>query len=205
MKHFLITILSLTFCLDLHAQEFLSGEVAFTNHKIMEGKIAIDFKTNTVIIKKEEEYRIFHASIISQITTIAPNEELIIYKTYQHKSPGLLNRWESKIFQIVTFGKISLLKRGIDFATTEDGDGYTIYEWYLHQNGEIKYIRNFKRQVFDPMNDYGEEVLAYMQCSEIVNMRNGDALYEIVSYYNRLSNGHHAGEKWFQVALPDSE
>ena len=205
MKHFLIPILSLTFCLNLYGQEFLSGEVAFTNHKIIEGEIAVDFKTNTVIIKKEDDYRIFHASVISQITTITPNEELIIYKTYRHKSPGLLNRWESKIFQIVTFGKISLLKRGIDFATTEDGDGYTFYDWYLHQNGEIKYIRNFKRQVFYQMDDYGEEILAYMQCSEIENMRNGDALYQIVSYYNRLSNGYHAGEKWFQVSLPVSE
>lgn len=205
MKHFLIPILSLTFCLHVHAQEFLPGEVAFTNHTIMEGEIAVDFKTNTVIIRKEEGHRIFHASVISQIATVAPNDELIIYKMYRHKSPGLLNRWETKIFQVVTFGKIGLLKRGIDFATTKDGDGYTIYDWYLHQNGSIKYIRNIKRQLFDQMDDYGEEILAYMQCSEIENMRNGDALYEIVSYYNRLSNGHHPGEKWFQVSLPESE
>jgi hypothetical protein len=136
---------------------------------------------------------------------LTPEEEFINYKTYKHKSPGKLNHCESKLYQVITFGKIGLLKRGIDFATTEDGDGFTIYDWYLHQNGEIHYIKNFKRQVFDQMYDYGEEILAYMQCSEIENMRNGEALYQIVSYYNRLSNGHHAGEKWFQVSLPDSE
>ncbi len=205
MKHFLITTLSLAFSFNLYAQEFLSGEVAFTNHKIMEGKVAVDFKTNTVIVKQEEDYRIFHASMISQVSTVAPNDELIIYKTYRHKSPGLLNRWESKLFEVVTFGEIGLLKRGIDFATTDDGDGYTIYDWYLQEEGQIKYIRNFKRQLFDRMNNYGEEVLAYMQCSEIQNMRNGDALYQIVSYYNNLCNGHRAGEEWFQVSLPGSE
>jgi hypothetical protein len=205
MKHFLIPFLSLAFCLNLQAQEFLTGEITFTNQRVMEGKIAVDFATNTVIVKAEEDIRIFHASILAQVTTLGPDEELNIYKTYQHKSPGVLNRWESKLFQVVTFGKIGLLKRGIDFATIEDGDGYTIYDWYLHQNGEIRYIKNFKRQVFDQMYDYGEEVLAYMQCSAIDNLNNGEALYEIVSYYNRLSNGHHAGEKWFQVSLPESD
>ena len=105
MKHFLLPILGLFFCHHLYAQEFLAGELTFTNQKVMEGKIAVDFITNTVILASDETYRIFHASVLSQVTTVTPEGKLVIYKTYRHKTPGLLTPWESQLFQVVTFGR----------------------------------------------------------------------------------------------------
>lgn len=204
MKNFLLSSLGLLLSLNIYAQEFLSGEVAFTNQEIAKGKIAVDFNTNTVIIKSGEEHRVYHASIISQVSILSPNGGMMIYKVYQQRDPGLLIQPENRIFQVVTFGKISLLKRGIGFATTEDGDGFTVYDWYLQKDKELELIINFKRQLFDQMNNFGEEMHSYIHCEEIENMKNGDALYEIVSYYNRLSNGQQPTKKSLQVNTPES-
>ncbi len=187
MKHLFTLVTAFVLYYPSFAQQFLPGEVVMTNQKILNGTIAVDYATNTVIVQQEEKKFIYHASVIEQVITINGLRQLTIYKTFDHKSKGLFDRWERKFFEIVTFGKISLVKRGIDFADEEDGDGYTMYDWYLLEQGHLKEIRNFKKDVLPKMAGHLEEMETFINENNLWNLRNGDHIYQLVSYYNRLS------------------
>lgn len=188
MKHFYHLIFLLFLSTAAFAQDFLPGEILMNNDKIITGNVAVDFATNTVVVEKGEKSFIYHASVIEQITTTNVFHEVKVYKTFVHKSRGLFDRWEQKIFEIVTFGKISLLKRGLDFAMIDDGDGYTMYDWYLlEKNNQLTDVHNFKRDVFHKMETHLEEMESFVDQNQLWNLKNGEHIYQLVSYYNRLS------------------
>ncbi|WKN42731.1 hypothetical protein [Tunicatimonas pelagia] len=179
---FLFTITSF-----LHAQAPLPGNLKLNNQSQVDGVVDINSFINSAIVTTLDERQLtYHASMIEEITTIDECDRQRTFRSFDYRSNRFFDRMEKKLFQVVSDGSITLLRRVFEYDIFDADDEYAVEEWYYVENGKVERIRNFRRQVLPLMVDYEEKMQEFRKLNKLRNLNNDLSMYLMVSYYNRL-------------------
>ncbi|MGB3585940.1 MAG: hypothetical protein WBA23_05345 [Tunicatimonas sp.] len=178
----LITITSLSYAQAPHP-----GSLKLTNQNWVDGIVDINSFINSAIVTTDDERQLtYHASMIQEITTVDECDRQRTFRTFDYRSNGFFDRMEKKVFQVVSDGSVTLLRRVFEYDIFDAEDEYTVEEWYYVEEGKVERIRNFRRQVLPLMADYAKEMKEFRRLNKLRNLNNDVSMYLMVSYYNRL-------------------
>lgn len=160
-----------------------TGTVYLQSGEQVSGNISIDFWHDVVVVTNEDDQKIVnHASMIEQVVTVDQCQKARTFRVFPHDK-GL------HLFQLVTHGKIKLLRRIFDYESFGSEEGYTIDRWFvLADNNQVKPVKNFKRQVLPMMNDREEELEQFAEVNNIRKLKRVENMFLLVSYYNSLNH-----------------
>jgi hypothetical protein len=172
------------------AQVPRSGKVYLRNSDVIAGTIDINSFSNAATVTTEDGRQLtYHASMLAAIETTDECDFRRKYYCYDYRSNRFFDRMEKKIFQVVAEGEVTLLRRLFEYDVFDTTDEYTIEEWYyLNDKGEVRRIRNFKRQLYAKMDRYEQAMEEFRQRNEISNLNREENMFLMVSFYNRLHN-----------------
>ncbi|MEM8965005.1 MAG: hypothetical protein AAGE93_01200 [Bacteroidota bacterium] len=190
MRMYTILIGILLFTTNLlQAQAPTQGSVRLTNQTEVSGMVDINSFINSAIVTTDDERQLtYHASMIEEIVTKDDCDRERNYRSFDYRSSSFFDRMEKKVFQVVSNGSITLLRRVFEYDIFDANDEYTIEEWYYIEDGKVERIRNFRRQVLPLMTDYAEEMQSFRKLNKLRNLNDDLSMYLMVSYYNRLQS-----------------
>ena len=190
MRMYTILIGILLFTTNLlQAQAPTEGSVRLTNQTEVSGMVDINSFINSAIVTTDDERQLtYHASMIEEIVTKDDCDRERNYRSFDYRSSSFFDRMEKKVFQVVSDGSITLLRRVFEYDIFDANDEYTIEEWYYIEDGKVERIRNFRRQVLPLMADYAEEMQKFRKLNKLRNLNDDISMYLMVSYYNRLQS-----------------
>ena len=190
MRMYTILIGILLFTTNLlQAQAPTEGSVRLTNQTEVSGMVDINSFINSAIVTTDDERQLtYHASMIEEIVTKDDCDRERNYRSFDYRSSSFFDRMEKKVFQVVSNGSITLLRRVFEYDIFDANDEYTIEEWYYIEDGKVERIRNFRRQVLPLMTDYAEEMQSFRKLNKLRNLNDDLSMFLMVSYYNRLQS-----------------
>mgnify|MGYP001792341591 CR=1 FL=1 len=190
MRMYTILIGILLFTTNLlQAQAPTEGSVRLTNQTEVSGMVDINSFINSAIVTTDDERQLtYHASMIEEIVTKDDCDRERNYRSFDYRSSSFFDRMEKKVFQVVSDGSITLLRRVFEYDIFDANDEYTIEEWYYIEDGKVERIRNFRRQVLPLMADYAEEMQKFRKLNKLRNLNDDLSMFLMVSYYNRLQS-----------------
>jgi hypothetical protein len=159
-----------------------TGTVYLQSGEQVSGTISIDFWHDVVVVTNEEDQKIVnHASMIEQVVTVDQCQKARTFRVFPYDE-GL------HLFQLVTHGKIKLLRRIFDYESFGSEEGYTIDRWFvLAGNNQPEPVKNFKRQVLPLMDDRKEELEQFAEANNIKKLKRVENMFLLVSFYNSLN------------------
>jgi len=189
MNNHILVILLLCYTSLSMAQAPRQGQLLLEDETIS-GIIDINSFSNAAVVTTPSGQKYtYHASMIKSIQTIDECDFLRTYRCYEYRSNSFFDRREKKIFQVISEGEITLLRRIFEYDVFDASDEYTIDEFYvMDANHKIKRIRNFKRQVLPLMGAHAEKISVFCDRNQMRRLNKGINMYLIISYYNRLKS-----------------
>lgn len=187
-KSFYLIILSFLLQWSVYGQAPATGNILLTNGKVVEGIIDINSFINSAIVTVEDGRQLtYHASMIEEINTVDECDNVLTYRSYDYRSNNFFDRLEKKLFQVLSEGNITLLRRTFEYDVFDASDEYEVEEWYYYAGNKIHRIKRFKRQVLPLMEDYEEDMKVFRERNKIKNLNKEANMFLMVSYYNRIS------------------
>lgn len=173
---------------SVYGQAPATGSILLTNGKVVEGMIDINSFINSAIVTLEDGRQLtYHASMIREISTIDECDNVLTYRSYDYRSSSFFDRLEKKLFQVLSDGNITLLRRTFEYDVFDASDEYEIEEWYYYNENKINRIKSFKRQVLPLMADYEADMEVFRKRNKIKNLNKEASMFLMVSYYNSIS------------------
>ncbi|MFP4091178.1 MAG: hypothetical protein ACLFUB_17055 [Cyclobacteriaceae bacterium] len=190
MKRFVLVCTLALSSFALMAQAPQPGKVHLKSNDVIAGVVDINSFGNSASVTTEDGRQLtYHASMISSIETTDECDFKREFRCFDYRSNSFFDRMEKKIFQVVSDGKITLLRRVFEYDVFDTTDEYTIEEWYfINKDGKVKRIRNFKRQLYPLMSSHEEAMNAFRERNQLGNLNREENMFLMVSFYNRLHN-----------------
>lgn len=187
-KSYYLIIFFLLWQWATYGQEATTGKVLLTNGKVIEGTVDINSFINSAIVTLDDGRQLtYHASMIEGIQTVDECNHVQIYRSYDYRSNGFFDRLEKKLFQVLSDGNITLLRRTFEYDVFDANDEYEIEEWYYYTGNKVNRIKSFRRQVIPLMEDYEKDMKVFRQRNKIKNLNKEANMLLMVSYYNQIS------------------
>lgn len=196
MRVISLIIFSFLLQTSLYAQVPSEGKVKLNNQEIIHGIVDINSFINSAVVTTSDGRQLtYHASMISTIETIDECDFSREYRCYDYRSNSFFDRMEKKLFQVISDGEITLLRRIFEYDVFDASDEYTVEEFYfIDEDKEVKRLRSFKRQILPLMESHKEDMDVFRKRNSIHNLNKEVNMYLMITYFNRL-NGHE-GDAW---------
>lgn len=187
----IISLISLSFLLQVSvfAQAPQEGKVILNSQEVISGMVDINAFINSAVVTTSEGKQLtYHASMIAGIETVDECDFSREYRCYDYRSNSFFDRMEKKLFQVVSDGEITLLRRVFEYDVFDASDEYTIEEFYfLDEANNVKRLKSFKRQILPLMDSYQEEMEVFRKRNGLGNLNKEVNMYLMISYFNRLN------------------
>ena len=194
----IISVIFLSFLLHsgLYAQAPHEGKVRLNNQEVIKGVVDINSFINSAIVTTSDGRQLtYHASMIEAIETVDECDFSREYRCYDYRSNSFFDRMEKKLFQVVSDGEITLLRRMFEYDVFDASDEYTIEEFYfVDKDNKVKRLKSFKRQILPLMDSHKEEMEIFRKRNGLHNLNKEVNMYLMITYFNRL-NGNQ-GDAW---------
>ena len=170
------------------AQEPQKGKILLTNQTVIEGVVDVNSFINSAVVATEDGRQLtYHASMIDKIVTVDECDRVRQYQTFDYRSNSFFDRMEKKLFQLVEYGDITLLRRIFEYDVFDEEDEYEVEEWYYTTGEKVRRIKSFRRQVLPLMADHAQEMKTFKKRNQLGNLNREANMFLMVSHYNTLS------------------
>lgn len=196
MRNILLIFLTFLLHSSLFAQSPHEGSVKLNNQEVIQGIVDINSFINSAIVTTPDGRQLtYHASMIAAIETVDECDFNREYRCYDYRSNSFFDRLEKKLFQVISDGEITLLRRVFEYDVFDASDEYTVEEFYfVDEDKKVKRLRNFKRQILPLMDSHKEEMEVFRKRNDLHNLNKEVNMYLMISYFNRLRGNE--GDAW---------
>ena len=169
------------------AQDSQPGKILLTNQTVVEGVVDVNSFINSAVVTTEDGRQLtYHASMIEKIVTTDECDRVRQYQTFDYRSNSFFDRMEKKLFQLVEYGDITLLRRTFEYDVFDEEDEYEVEEWYYTTGEKVRRIRSFRRQLLPLMADHAHEMKSFKKRNQLGNLNREANMFLMVSHYNTL-------------------
>jgi hypothetical protein len=165
------------------AQSWFQGSVTLADKQVLTGDLSIDTRYDLILIKNKD------------IVDVYPAHRVYAARIYDSKSDinrryvSIKDQWNPRVFElyeIVTSGEISVLRREVSrYSTTIEHEALG-YAYYVLFENELIDLNDFNHRVYSKLKESDALLTSFVKQHRL-NPNNGASAVRIIQFCNKRS------------------
>lgn len=166
-----------------YAQTWFQGSVTLADKQVLVGDISIDTQYDLILVRNQELVDVYPAHRVSSARIYDSDHD------FNRRYVSLQDQFNPRIFElyeIVTSGEISVLRREVSrYSTTIEHEALG-FEYFILFENELIDLKQFNPKVYPKLKESEVAVASFVKQHRL-NPNNEASAVQIIQYYNKQS------------------